>query len=138
MRWSFSCCESFQLLGSRFRPRQLARESMRPQLMAFPVIENIGRPVKSINAALIVESPGAENSSCNAATVILTAYRTSGFGWQASFGVCFQYTSDIEYTWHKSEAGGSSRDSVIYDSQNDSPSKIGNATLNRSMKLSGP
>src|SRR3954468_23413614 len=96
IRWSFSAWESFQLLGSRFKPRQFAKDSIRPQLTAFPVIEKMGRPVRSISAALIVDNPGAEKSSCNAATVMFTAYRTSGFGWQASLGVCCQYTKDIE------------------------------------------
>lgn len=96
IRWFFSACESFQLLGSRFKPRQFAKDSIRPQLTAFPVIEKMGRPVRSISAALIVSNPGAENSSCNAATVMLIAYRTSGFGWHARFCVCFQYTRDIE------------------------------------------
>lgn len=53
---------------------------MRPLLIAFPVMEKIGLPVRSIKEALKVDNPGAENSSCNAATARLTAYRISGLG----------------------------------------------------------
>lgn len=80
IRLFFSCRDSRQFIGSRFKPKQCAREIIRPQLMALPVMEKIGRPVRSTSAALMVDRPGAENSSCSAATVMLTAYRTSGLG----------------------------------------------------------